>query len=174
MNLLLGPTVFAFHRRHDIALVGHRCSSSLSRVMSRSSTCSTWSQVVIALPIRQALPPRGRRTMGERQPTRVTFVAPKTRRLAISRTNFRFQYDCAARRNWSARIPLSAGAGVLRIGRGPLVPGGVVEIRGHACLGKRQLRSLLHWPILTLSRLTVGTSLSRSSLFKCNNIRGTN
>ena len=27
MNLLLGFTEFAFHRHHDIALVGHRCSS---------------------------------------------------------------------------------------------------------------------------------------------------
>ena len=44
----------------------------------------------------------------------------------------------------NARIPLSAGEGVLRIRRGPLVAGGIVEIRGHAGLGKRQLRSLPH------------------------------
>jgi hypothetical protein len=50
MNLLLGFTVLAFHRHHDIVLVGHRRSSK-RRILTRtakalldSTPCSTFSQ----------------------------------------------------------------------------------------------------------------------------------
>jgi len=35
MNPLIGFTVLAFHRHHDIAIVGHRCAS-VARILPRS------------------------------------------------------------------------------------------------------------------------------------------
>jgi hypothetical protein len=36
MNVLFGLTMLAFHRYHDIALVGHRCSS-IRRILKRTA-----------------------------------------------------------------------------------------------------------------------------------------
>jgi hypothetical protein len=64
MNLLLGFTVLAFHRHHDIALVGHRCFSTWSILtraeMGQCANTALHAHFRIARKIKMPLPARNR------------------------------------------------------------------------------------------------------------------